>query len=46
MSSVERAPGDPALRFVEALAERVDAVLADVFIRVLRVAELAWVEDP
>src|SRR6266545_2487140 len=44
--AIERAPGNAALGVTNELAETVDAVRTDVLLRVLRVAELGWVDDP
>src|SRR6266498_5842233 len=44
--AIERAPGDAALGVTNELTETVNAVRPDVLVRVLRVAELAWVDDP
>src|SRR6266536_1699774 len=44
--AIERAPGNATLGVTNELAETVDAVHTDVLVRVLRVAELCWVDDP
>ncbi len=44
--AIEGAPGNPTLGVTNELTETVSAVCTDVLVRVLRVAEFAWVEDP
>src|SRR5437762_14214846 len=44
--AIERAPGNATLGVTNELTETVDAVRADVLVRVLCVAELGWVDDP
>src|SRR6266542_551871 len=44
--AIERAPGNATLGVTNELTETVSAVRADVLVRVLRVAELGWVDDP
>ena len=44
--AIERAPGNAALGVTNELTETVNAVRPDVLVRVLRVAELGWVDDP
>src|SRR6266545_5856500 len=43
---IERAPRNAALGVTNELTETVNAVRPDVLVRVLRVAELGWVDDP
>src|SRR6266511_3349262 len=44
--AIERAPGNAALSVTNELAETVNAVRTEVPVRVLRLAELDWVDDP
>src|SRR6266540_3319472 len=44
--AIERAPGNAALGVTNELTETVNAVRPYVLVRVLRVAELCWVDDP
>jgi hypothetical protein len=44
--AIERAPGKTTLGVTHELTETVDVVRTDVLVRVLRVAEFSWVEDP
>src|SRR6266540_5635132 len=44
--AIERAPGNAALGVTNELTETVDTVCTDILVRVLRVAEVGWMEDP